>query len=389
MLFKNHVSRPAHSIGLLRSGSDYFSRLEQLIDNARFSIHLQVYIFDTDQTGTIILNKLIAAARRGVAIYMVVDGYASPQVNQAVIQSLQSKGLFVKRFAPFHYKSLKIGRRLHHKIVLVDDDTALIGGINIADKYSGYDNRIPWLDVAIEIRGKACADVKAVCSAIWPKRVRRKWNNSSIPPSGTSSSYAVTVAQNDWWRRKIEISKTYRDMIRNSQSELTIMASYFLPGFRKRLLLKKASDRGVAVSIILGGVSDIPLIKPALHYLYTVLCKHNITVYEWKPSVLHGKMAIADRRYTTIGSYNMNALSDYGSLELNINVDSLSFAEQANEFITNVTKEGCERVDPARYRYQLYSLLHAYRFLCFQLLRLLLFVLFVLMRRDRMSHRHS
>lgn len=388
MLFKTHAFKPADSIRVLRSGTDFFNRLEQLIDNAAFSIHLQMYIFDLDQTGTIILHKLIAAARRGIAVYIVVDGYASPQITPAVIQSLKTEGIFMKRFAPFHVKSLKIGRRLHHKIVLVDEHTALIGGINIADKYSGYNKRTPWLDVAIEIQGKVCADVKSICYAIWPKRIQKKWKKQQLNATKENDNYRVSLLQNDWWRRKIEISKSYHDMIRKSQSELTIMASYFLPGFRKRLLLKKASERGVQISIILGGISDIPFLKPALHYLYSVLSKNNITIYEWTPSVLHGKMAIADGHFTTIGSYNMNALSDYGSLELNVAVESTEFAKTTSSFLQQIIDEGCVLIDAKHYQHNPYSLRHVYRFLCFQGLRLSLFILFVMMRRDRMRQRH-
>ncbi|MES2560652.1 MAG: phospholipase D-like domain-containing protein [Bacteroidota bacterium] len=388
MLFKSHVYKPAHSISLLRSGSDYFNRIEHLIDNARFSIHIQVYIFDLDQTGNIILEKLRAAVRRGVNVYLVVDGYASPHITASVIQSLKAEGIFAKRFAPFHIKSLKIGRRLHHKIVLVDDDIAIIGGINIANKYSGYDKHAPWLDVAIEIQGKICADVKIICYTLWPKRIRKKWKKNFMPANSEGDYSQVCISQNDWWRRKIEISKTYRDMIRESKKEFILMASYFLPGFRKRLFLKKAAERGVKITVILGGLSDIPLLKPAMHYLYSVLCKHDITIYEWAPSVLHGKMAIADGHLTTVGSYNLNALSDYGSLELNVNVESTTFAQSSTAFIENIIAEGCVLIQPTQYRYKAYSLLHAYRFICFQLLRLLLFVLFVLMRRDRMKNKH-
>lgn len=388
MLFRHHTFKPTHTAKLLRSGTDYFSRLETLIDTATHSIHLQVYIFDLDATGNNILNKLIAAAQRGVAVYLVVDGYASPAMTQSVLNSLRSKGIFAKQFAPLHYKSFKIGRRLHHKIILVDETIALIGGINIADKYSGYPQKTPWLDVAIEIQGKVCLDVKAICESLWPKRVRRKWNKLQPIISEEAAPFSVSLAQNDWWRRKIEISKTYRDMIRESRTELTIMASYFLPGFRKRLLLINAADRGVNVTMILGGNSDIPLIKPAMHYLYAVLCKHNITVYEWTPSVLHGKMAICDHHFTTIGSYNLNALSDYGSLELNVNVDSEMFAHESGAFLKSIIKDGCVRVDAKQYAHKPYSLIHAYRLVCFQLLRLSLFILFVLMRRDRISKKH-
>lgn len=178
-------------------------------------------------------------------------------------------------------------------------------------------------------------------------------------------------------------------MIRTSKSDLFIMASYFLPGFRKRLLLKKAAERGVKISMILGGMSDIPFFKPARHYLYSVLCKHEITIYEWNKSVLHGKMAIADGHLTTIGSYNLNALSDYGSLELNVNVESNVFAKSSADFLQEIITEGCVKINPSNYLHKSFSIIHLYRFLCFQSLRFSLFILFVMMRRDRMSHRHQ
>jgi cardiolipin synthase len=388
MLFQSHAFKPAHAVTLLRSGTEYFSRLQQLIDNAQHSIHLQVYIFDLDTTGNIILAKLKQAVQRGIMVYLVVDGYASPHFTLAVLASIRKSGISVKQFAPLHYKSLKIGRRLHHKIVLIDDRIALIGGINIADKYSGYNNSKPWLDLAAEIQGEACLDIKIVCESIWPKRTRKKWKKNSTISISQKEKYQVCVAQNDWWRRKIEISKTYRDIIRTSQSELMIMASYFLPGFRKRLLLKNAAERGVNITIILGGMSDIPLIKPAMHYLYSVLCKNNISIYEWTQSVLHGKMAISDEHLTTIGSYNLNALSDYGSLELNVNIESAEFAQTASSFLQKIIAEGCVKINPQLYQHKPYSVLHTYRFVCFQLLRLSLFILFALMRRDRMSRKH-
>jgi cardiolipin synthase len=166
------------------------------------------------------------------------------------------------------------------------------------------------------------------------------------------------------------------------------MASYFLPGLRKRLLLKQAAERGVNITIILGGHSDIPLMKPALQYIYSTLSKHNITVYEWTRSVLHGKMAVADEQLTTVGSYNLNSLSDYGSLELNINVNSPEVALQSKHFLQRIIAEGCTRIDADQYAYHPYSILHVYRLVCYQLLRFSLFVLFVLMHRDRMSRKH-
>jgi cardiolipin synthase len=192
--------------------------------------------------------------------------------------------------------------------------------------------------------------------------------------------------QHDWWRRRIEISSAYNSTIRNAQEELVLMASYFLPGFTKRRLLKKAAERGVNVILITSHDSDIPFMNAAVKYLYGVLLKNNITIYEWNKSVLHAKMAVADQQNTTIGSYNLNALSDYGSLETNVLIDDETFGKQTRLYLQSLIQEGCTQVDAATFFASTNLLKQVYRWTSYKLLRVLLFILFVMMNRDKLKH---
>lgn len=384
----NRKKYSSNSVTFLRSGEEYFSTLEALITQAQKSIHIQVYIFDEDQTGKRIIELLRQACKRGIAVYIVVDAYASEKFGKTTAVSLIKEGMFIKRFSTiFSNKGFRMGRRLHHKIVLVDDAVALIGGINIANKYSGVNGEKAWLDFAVKVEGEICNDIRDVCIAIWNKRFRRKHKLLHFKRVLTPAFNVLSrISVNDWLRRRMQITYSYRNAVRGAQESVVIVASYFLPGSRMRRLIKKSTSKGVKITVILGGISDVPFVKPAIHYLYKWLFKNNVTIYEWKPSVLHGKLIIVDHHWTSIGSYNINALSDYGSLEMNVEIKDDAFASDTSRRIQELIKEGCVEINGKHFLKQNMFFINAWRWLCYQLLRLLLRILFLFMTNKRIRH---
>ena len=139
-------------------------------------------------------------------------------------------------------------------------------------------------------------------------------------PVKHNENVKVKVVQNNWYRNKIEILKSYRSALKHAQNRMTIFASYFLPGRNERRLLRNASRRGVDIKIVLSAESDAPVFKRATNFLYDFILRNNITIYEYLPSNLHAKVATVDGNWSTIGSYNMNHLSDYGSIEMNADI---------------------------------------------------------------------
>ncbi len=373
-----NILREGHQIKLLQSGDEYFTALYEHIGSAKQSIHLQVYIFDDDETGNCVTDLLCKAAKRGVAVEVVVDAFGSGDLSAETITKLKQAGIRFKKFSPlFTTKGFHVGLRLHHKIALFDGQTALIGGINIANKYRGDAATIPWLDFAVEIKGPCVQDIEEVCKVIWQKNNAPKPKQTEFENSGMQAR----ILQNDWLRRKIEISTAYRQAIRKSDKEIVLVASYFLPGIRIRRLLKNARKRGVAITVLLGGVSDVQSVKRASNYLYRWLIRNGINIYEWKPSVLHGKIALVDGKWVTIGSYNINFLSDYGSLELNAEIADKEFASAVHKRIINVIAEGCEEITDEKYKQT--SLCGMFLdWLSYQLIRTSFKIMFLLMKRE-------
>jgi cardiolipin synthase len=384
----NRKKYTTNSVTFLRSGEEYFSALETLISSAQKSIHIQVYIFDEDETGKRIIELLRQALKRDIAIYIVIDGYASEKFSKTTAVALIKEGMFIKRFSNiFSNKGFRMGRRLHHKIVLVDDAIALIGGINIANKYKGINGEKAWLDFAIQVQGEICNEIRDVCIAIWNKRFRRKHKLLHFKRIVTQGYTVLSrISVNDWLRRRMQITYSYRDAVRGAQESVIIVASYFLPGSRMRKLIKDTTAKGVKVTIILGGISDVPFVKPAIHYLYKWLFKNNVVIYEWKPSVLHGKLIIVDNHWASIGSYNINALSDYGSLEMNVEIKDDAFAIDTTKRIQQIIAEGCVEINGEHFLKRNMFFINAWRWLCYLLLRSLLRLLFLFMTNKKNRH---
>ncbi len=332
------VQKEVNTLKLVHSGEDYFLRLHNIIKNAKREIHIQTYIFDTDATGKQVINDLIEAAARHVKIYLLLDGYGSSSFSKKTIKQLAQHGIHVRFFS---VNTFSMGRRLHHKIILADAKIALIGGINIADKYRGGLTKTPWLDYAVQIEGdKILQDLQNLCFNIYIKRKRiKKHKIKSATYSGENT--IIKIIQNDWLQRKNEISKAYFKNIQSAKEEIIIVGSYFLPGTRLLKALKEASDRGVKIKIILSGVSDVPFVRNAARYLYSSLLRHHIELYEWNKSVMHGKVALVDHSWSTIGSFNLNYLSSYGSIEMNVEIQSLEFAKIVAVEMNNIIAQ-CE-----------------------------------------------
>lgn len=346
MLIHHNPNSIFEKATLVHSGEDYFSRLERIILESKSEIHIQTYIFDYDSTGKRIIAALKIAASKNVKIYILIDGFGSLSFPTEIINQLSKIGIELRIFSPFFSaNSLYIGRRLHHKIIVSDAKTALIGGINIAEKYYGTEKTPPWLDYAVQINDKNIAEsLHKLCRDMYFKNriIRRKKIISIFENNAVNS---ISVLQNDWLKRKNEIFKTYINKISTAEKEIIIVSSYFLPGKKLINALKKASQKGVNIKLILSGISDVPMARRASSHLYSKLLRYNIELYEWKKSVLHGKIAVIDSNWTTIGSFNLNNLSSFASIEMNVAIDSEDFANNYLLHLNEIIAQ-CDSITP-------------------------------------------
>jgi len=373
---------------LIRGGRSYFSTLHEMIDNARKSIQLQVYIFDEDDTGQEVSLRLIKAAKRGIKVQVLLDGYASKGLSNGFKNNMRENGIQLRFFEPiFKGGNYYFGRRLHHKIVVCDSLVSLIGGINISDRYNDMPGAPAWLDWAIKVEGEASYELFKLCNQYFSKKPE-DWlvlaKQEIINALDTNLHCPIRIRRNDWVMGRNEISASYMEMFRNARNEIIIMSSYFIPSpfFRKNII--KALKRGVKIKLILAGISDVGIAKHAERYLYRWALRHGIEIHEYNHNILHGKMAIADEKIVTIGSYNINDISALASIELNLDVQDLTFSMVVHEQLMKIIDNDCIRIAPI-------SIIRSYQpserilqWICYETVRLLfnLFTFYLSKKRN-------
>ena len=367
-----------NSVMLVRGGVQYFTAMKEIIRQAQCSVHLQTYIYEEDETGEEIAVELINASLRGVMVYLLLDGYASRELSDSFLRRLTDSGIHFRFFEPIlKGKSFYFGRRLHHKVLVVDAQIALVGGVNISNKYNDLPGAPAWLDWAIRVEGEAAVDLFRICVGIWvkfPAEVRKIIASEIIPAIDKSKHCPVRVRRNDWVTRKNEISRSYLEMFRNAKDEIIIMSSYFLPGRIIRRDMSRAAKRGVVVKLILAGTSDVKVAKQAERYMYRWLFKNGIEIYEYPHNILHGKIAVYDSVWVTSGSYNVNNISAYASIELNLDVKCHSFAGLVKETLVDIITKDCIQFTESTYQTKYNFFQRAIQFASYELVRLVFFL---------------
>jgi len=278
-----------------------------------------------------------------------------------MIKDWKAEGIRFRWFWPlFKSRNFYLGRRMHHKVVAIDASCGLAGGVNISNRYNDINGEKAWLDRALFVEGEAALKLHIICrdmwtKAYWKKEGGRREKFQWLPGITPSEECMVRVRRNDWVQGKSQISKSYLEMFRHAQSRITILSSYFLPGgiFRRHMAL--AARRGVKVRVIVGGISDVKTSRLAEQYMYRWLFRNGIEVYEYQDTILHGKMAVYDGQWMTNGSYNVNKISAYASVELNMDVRNPEFAAKVEKELDGIITEHCVRITEQNFHHKLYQ----------------------------------
>jgi cardiolipin synthase len=387
---RRYIYKEGHYIQLLRSGDSYFSAVEKVIDEARDFIHFHTYILDEDETGQRIVDALIRAAKRGVRTYLLLDAFGTKYLSGTLIKSIEDSGILFRFFSPtFITKGFHLSLRLHSKVVLADGETAIIGGMNIANRYHGLPEKKEWLDYAILFKGPECIHLLNILQKLWNKRFIPRIERSRELLTDVVSwneNVKLKVLQNNWYRNKIEILKSYRYAFRDARERMIIFASYFLPGRNERRLMRNASARGVDITVVFSAESDAPIFKRATRFLYDFILRNNIRIYEYLPSNLHAKVATVDGKWSTVGSYNLNHLSDYGSIEINVGILDEGFTSKFELELTGIIQNDCREVTFDEFNRKRTWITRFAGWSSYQMIRLMMRIMFQMTSKKNQTH---
>jgi len=327
-------------IELLRSGADFFPRLLAAIEGARHSVYVETYIFELDAVGERVASALQAAAARGVAAHLLVDGFGSQRAVPLLRERMAAAGVGFRVFRPGRWWRLerRLLRRLHRKMALVDDRLAFVGGINIIDDrhHPGLEGEDigPRYDFAVACEGPLVALIAFVVKRLWwtlspaERRGRIAPPHFGEFPAPLPENMRAQLLLRDNFRHRRTIERAYLEAIDGARTEVIIANAYFLPGRKLTQALCAAARRGVRARLLLQGRVEYRLQHYAQQALYGELVQAGVQIHEYRPSFLHAKVAVIDRVWATVGSSNIDPYSLLLAREANVAVVDPGFADR-------------------------------------------------------------
>jgi cardiolipin synthase len=338
------------------------------IERARQSVGLEVYIFHADETGRAFADLLARRARDGVAVRVVYDSIGSAQVDRAMFDTMRRAGVQLREFHPWQPWRAEHGwrplNRDHRKLVVVDDEVAVLGGQNLANEYgSSWVIRQArgdcWRDTAAGVCGPSASLFAAAFGHMWDytgrggpirraefihtrESVLRNSRGTRLDPhtgssrrdAGTSAleippdSSAVLASVPG---RLSRLFPSLRKLLRDARSSLEITMAYFAPPDELVHQLCRSARGGVRVRLMLPGRSDVPLLRLAARALYERLLSAGVEIYERRHAVLHSKTLCVDGRLSLLGSANLDYRSFQFNCELSAVVHSEPFGRQMHD----------------------------------------------------------
>lgn len=337
-------------VELLENGEAYFPRVFEAMRQAKSEILLETFIVFEDKVGAELQAVLIDAARRGVRVTASFDGFGCGELSSGYLAALSDAGVHLQMFDPAP-KRLGIRtnwfRRLHRKIVVVDGTFAFLGGINFSADHLADFGPEAKQDYSVEVQGPAVTDIHhfALLQCGRPVRAKYWWQRRRQRRSELAFSDhdgQVRLVYRDNGEHRTDIEEVYRQVLRTAQRRVVIANAYFFPGYRLLREIRNAARRGVEVRLILQGQPDMLVAKLAARMTYDYLLKSGVRIYEYCDRPLHGKVALVDEDWSTVGSSNLDPLSLSMNLEANVLIRDRGFNRQLFERLEDLSDNHCK-----------------------------------------------
>lgn len=336
-----------HRVRLLENGEEFFARVNEAVSAARSEILLETFILFEDKVGHELQRRLVEAAGRGVRVELTVDGYGSPGFSSEFVSALAAAGARLRVFDPHRPllgMRMHMFRRLHRKLVVVDGERAFVGGINFGADHLADFGPTAKQDYSVEIEGPLVATVRGFMrTALAGDGTGERWRP---PRHQQEDTVRFVVRDNRHHSRAIEAE--YRRAIREAREEVIIANAYFFPGYGFLRDLRHAARRGVRVTLLVQGEPDTPLAQAASRTLYRHLVEAGVGINEYCRRPFHGKVAVIDGEWATVGSSNLDPLSLSLNLEANVFVRDRAFAADLRARLQTLLHEDCQLVDQSR-----------------------------------------
>ena len=325
----------ATRIEVMPDGSRFYPAMLDTIGQARHSVHLEAFIFRRSAIADRFLDALIERARAGVRIRVVLDAIGCWNTPQRYFSGLLAAGGEVAWYQPIRWHTFKrFNNRTHRELLIVDGEQAFVGGAGVASWWDEPQSGLPpWRDTMVHIRGPVVSSLQAVFAENWLESSGELLADAGSfpdcraqprPPS--AGRRAIVVAGTPSAGRATRARMLFQLLIASARRTVLIQSPYFLPDRSMRAELRRATERGVSVQVLVPGQhNNHPIARRASRRRYGELLGAGIEVAEYQPGMNHTKLLVVDNVLAVVGTSNF----DNRSFGLNDEVNAVLIDAQA------------------------------------------------------------
>ena len=339
-----------NEVDLFIDGQVLFADILENLRNAKEYIHIEFYIFRSDEIGMKIIDILCEKAQSGVGVKLLIDDMGNA-IKRPVIKKLKNSGVKFSVFFPsiLHFLNLRLNYRNHRKIIVIDGLTSYIGGFNVGDEYLSNSKVGNWRDTHLKIKGPALNDLEERFLLDWTYSVGEKLTDEhkrfmfkgEIPKTNTTPVQIVSSGPD---HRQAHIKNSYIKIINNAKDSIYIQTPYFVPDDAMLTALKLSALSGVNVNIMLPGNPDHFFMPWVSNQYIEELLESKVNVYFYNNGFIHGKSIVADSNICSVGTANM----DIRSFSLNFETNAILYAKKISKQLEdafNVDLKDCTKLN--------------------------------------------
>ncbi|MBF0291541.1 MAG: hypothetical protein HQK86_05230 [Nitrospinae bacterium] len=304
-------------ITLIRSAAVFYESLFSSLRSARQSVRSQVYLIEEGPLADEFKNILTGLAKRGIRVDLIYDSVGCMNVSSLYFDEMQGEGVNVMEYNPVNpsrvpgpFSVRRLFRRNHRKVFVIDSHKYYLGGMNIGERF--YD----WADVMVSGESWPAHELCESFDRTWSGK-KYAWIKKTMPRKERLGN-PIQVWDGRPTFENYPIKRLYLSAIKKSRQRVWIAQAYFIPRRRLMKALIHAVRKGVDVRVVVPDVSDVALVDAAGWSALTRLIRHGVKVYRFEPSMLHSKMAMIDGDWVTVGTANLDSMSLYWNLEINL-----------------------------------------------------------------------
>jgi len=327
-----------NSAKLLVDGVATYEAILDAISGAEDYILVQFYIFRDDEIGKMIRNSLVAKAREGVAVYLLLDNLGSIGLSEEFIESMERDGMKVRYVMDVSGKAnrFQLNFRNHRKIVVVDGKRGFLGGLNVGDEYLGKDPKLtPWRDTHMEWRGPIVKCLQVPFAEDWRWATgelldQLDWEIRAEDIAGEVEALCLATGPADPFET---CAMGFLTLIDGARDRIWLATPYFVPDDKIVTALQMAAMRGVDVRVILPDLSDSRLVYLSSFSYLKELEDAGVKFFRFQNGFLHQKVMIVDDTLSAIGSANLDNRSFRLNFEVIGIVSDLAFNEEVSRML--------------------------------------------------------